>query len=441
MNHSKRSLPSRRWWRFLSIALLTLEVCGVLPALAQVQTNPAPTDEQTPSQQPIPPPPPVTTSAPAVSTPAGTATPAVGPRVEPIASMRDKKIKSVAAVAAHKQNYEFTLNDSEWLDTGAVVAAGELAKFTASGNITLADARTSTPDGLDRGWKDLLRQFPLNQAKAGALIGRVSDMGASVPFSIGSNGQIAMPTTGELYLRVNASSDLTFTGSYTVKLKFLPAPKPESKAADPVPLTPISSVITPAAFTEIPRRVSDVAEGQGDPGDMVNFALVGTQEQVQAAFKAAGWSTVDKSVQEAILNGLLKTLSHEAYTEMPMSTLYLFGRPQDMSFARADPLLVAAERHHLRVWQSSETVGGRLLWVGSATHDIGFEKDQRTGGVTHKIDPAVDKERDYLLQSFDAAGAYSSAAYVTPSNPLIDAKTATGGSFHSDGRIVVMELK
>ena len=158
-------------------------------------------------------------------------------------------------------------------------------------------------------------------------------------------------------------------------------------------------------------------------------------------FKAAGWSTVDKSVQEAILNGLLKTLSHEAYTEMPMSTLYLFGRPQDMSFARADPLLVAAERHHLRVWESSETVGGRQLWVGSATHDIGFEKDQRTGGVTHKIDPKVDKERDYLLQSFDAAGVFSSAAYVTPSDPLIDAKTATGGSFHSDGRIVVMELK
>jgi hypothetical protein len=124
-----------------------------------------------------------------------------------------------------------------------------------------------------------------------------------------------------------------------------------------------------------------------------------------------------------------------------MSTLYLFGRPQDMSYARADPLLVAAERHHLRVWQSDQTVAGRPLWVGSATHDIGFETDQRTGGVTHKIDPEVDKERDYLLQSFDAAGAFSSAAYVTPSNPLLDARTATGGSFQSDGRILTMELR
>jgi hypothetical protein len=121
--------------------------------------------------------------------------------------------------------------------------------------------------------------------------------------------------------------------------------------------------------------------------------------------------------------------------------LYLFGRPQDMSYARADPLMVAAERHHLRVWRTAQMIGGRPVWVGSSTHDIGFEKDQRNGKVTHKIDPEIDKERDYLLQSFDAAGVFSSAAYVMPDDPMLEARTATGGSFHSDGRIVVMDLK
>ena len=29
------------------------------------------------------------------------------------------------------------------------------------------------------------------------------------------------------------------------------------------------------------------------------------------------------------------------------------------------------------------------VWVGAATHDIGFEKDQRNGKVTREIDPAV----------------------------------------------------
>ncbi len=411
-----------------------------VPLHVSAQTNPAPEPKSGQSQLPDPPPPPATPSPSDVPPLAPVIAPAVGPRVEAIVSMRDRQGKN-AAIASHKQNYEFTLKDSEWLDTGVVVSAGELATFKSTGDITMADAREATPDGIDRGWKDLLRQFPLNQAKVGALIGRVSDIGASVPFAIGASGEVAMPTTGKLYLRINVSSDLSFTGDYTVKIKFSPAPKVKGNAVSATLAAPISTVITPDTFDDIPRRVSDVAAGHGHPGDMVNFAIVGTREQVQAAFQAAGWTAVDKSVQEAILDGLLKTLSREAYTAVPMSTLYLFGRPQDMSYARADPLLVAAERHHLRVWQSDKTVAGRPLWVGSATHDIGFEKDQRTGGVTHKIDPEIDKERDYLLQSFDAAGAFSSAAYVTPSNPLLDARTATGGSFQSDGRILTMELR
>jgi LssY C-terminus len=369
---------------------------------------------------------------------AGPPVTASGPRVEPIVSMRDKPGAGAAAIAPHKNSYNFTLKDSEWLDTGVVLGAGETANFTATGSFTLADARVATPDGLDRGWKDLLRQFPLNQAKVGALIGRVSDIGASVPFSIGASGQIAMPTSGTLYLRVNVSSDLAGTGSYAVKMTFAPIAKTTAASAS-VPA--VSTLVTPATFADIPRRVSDAATGAANEGDMVNFALVGTKEQVEAAYKGAGWVAVDKNVQDAVVNGLIRTLSHEAYTEMPMSTLYLFGRAQDMSFARADPLLVAAERHHLRVWLTDETVGGRPLWVGSSTHDIGFEKDQRNGNVTHKIDPQIDKERDFLLQSFDAAGVFSSAAYVTPTNPLTTARTATGGSFFSDGRIVVMDLK
>jgi hypothetical protein len=86
-------------------------------------------------------------------------------------------------------------------------------------------------------------------------------------------------------------------------------------------------------------------------------------------------------------------------------------------------------------------VNGKPLWVGSSTHDIGFEKDQRDNGVTHKIDPKIDKERDFLEQSFAAAGNLQTAAYVTPSDPLTTAKTATGGTFQSDGRIVVLILK
>lgn len=52
-------------------------------------------------------------------------------------------------------------------------------------------------------------------------MGRVSDAAASVPFSVGGGGEVTMPTSGRLFLRVNVSSDLTARGSYNVKMKFV----------------------------------------------------------------------------------------------------------------------------------------------------------------------------------------------------------------------------
>ena len=395
MKHSKRFRGAKRWTIWVSIWVVAAAVG--LPAVAQTSVE-------------------------------------VGPRLEVIPGMRARASADGKAQVTHKTSYDLTLKDDQWLDTGVTVGAGEEAQITASGTFTLADGRVAGPEGLERGWKDLLRAFPLNSAKAGALIGRVSDVVASVPFSVGASGEVTMPTNGRLFLRVNVSADLGATGSFKVKLKFVAA----SVKAVSDAVVGVTELVSPETFESIPRRVGDLA---GNPGDMVNYALVGTEAQVKAAFKAAGWVEVDKNVQDAVLHGILSTLSHEAYTEMPMSTLYLFGRAQDLSYARGDPLKVAAERHHLRVWRSTVSVGGRALWVGSCTHDIGFEKDQRNGNVTHKIDPKVDDERDYLLQSFDSTGAFTSAAYVTPESPMLTARTATGGSFYSDGRILVMVLR
>ena len=334
---------------------------------------------------------------------------------------------------ARKNSYSFKIDSSEWTDTGIEVTPADHLNFTATGNLTLADGRSAPPDGLTRGWKDLIRAYPLNSAGSGALIGRIGNQDAAVPFLIGASKDMDVSATGHLFLRLNLSSDLSGTGNIAVKMKLTNQPAQKTVSAPD-----LAHLLSPALFADIPRRVGDL---QGNPGDMVNYALIGTEDQVTKAFAAAGWVQVDKTTQDAVVHGLISTLSHAAYTEMPMSILYLFGRSQDLSFARAAPLEVAAIRHHLRVWKTTEMVGGEPLWVGSATHDNGFEKDQRNGGITHHIDANVDQERDFLEQSFAGAGVLAGAAYVLPANPLTTANTATGGSFQSDGRIVVMDLK
>jgi hypothetical protein len=123
-----------------------------------------------------------------------------------------------------------------------------------------------------------------------------------------------------------------------------------------------------------------------------------------------------------------------------MSPLYLFGRTQDYGWAHAEPITVVASRNHLRIWKAPFTVNGQTLWVGAATHDIGFEKDQRNNGLTHKIDPNIDLERDYVEKTLSSTGLVSQVTHFLPKNPLQEAKTATGGSFHSNGKVLVMKL-
>ena len=174
---------------------------------------------------------------------------------------------------------------------------------------------------------------------------------------------------------------------------------------------------------------------------MVNVLIVGTEDQVVKAFTTAGWVKVDKTVGTSVLNAALASLEKKDYLTMPMSVLYLFSRPQDYGFAHAEPLKVAMSRNHLRVWKSPYEVEGRPLWCIAATHDVGFERDQRNNGVTHKIDPAVDGERDYVDGTLSATGLVVQRDRISPPNPLTTAQTATGGEFHSDGRLVVLVLK
>ena len=83
---------------------------------------------------------------------------------------------------------------------------------------------------------------------------------------------------------------------------------------------------------------------------------------------------------------------------------------------------------------------GYEAWVGAGTHDIGFDRDNRNNGVTHKIDPDVDKERDYIGQSLQESSMVAKLDYVMPSKPSQEAVTATGATFHSDGRVLVIYL-
>jgi hypothetical protein len=267
------------------------------------------------------------------------------------------------------------------------------------------------------------------------LIARVGDVDYAQPFLLGAQKDVVSPVGGKLWIGINQSASDAGTGSYTVKLEILPADAGGSRGL----ATPVENIpgVDNSLFEKIPRRISDKA---GDPGDMVNFLILGTEEQMKKAFTTAGWVKVDADLRETLLNGAIASLSKESYLTMPMSPLYLFGRSQDYGWAHAEPIAVVASRNHLRIWLAPFTLQGQTLWVGAATHDIGFEKDKRNDGITHRIDPDIDLERQYVEKTLSGTGLVDQVSHFLPIDPMKEAKTATGGSFHSNGEVLVLRL-
>src|SRR5215469_14615541 len=348
-----------------------------------------------------------------------------------------------------------TVNSSQqWVDTNIDLNPGEKVKLTASGEITYppegkSQERTFGPEGLPRSFSDVVRQYPVGDAGRGALVGRLGAADSGQPFLIGAGKEFVAPVAVRLFLGINQSTKdaANAQGSFQVTIAVLEAGAAGAAGANAgaaaaggvLAETNVPS-LTSELLEKIPRRVTDQ---QGNPGDMVNVLIVGTEDQMVQAFTTAGWVKVDASVESTVLSGVLATLGKKDYLTLPMSKLYLFQRPQDYGFAHAEAVTVAMSRHHLRAWKSPSPyqVDGRPLWCIAATHDIGFARDQRNNKITHRIDPAIDNEREYVNSTLSGTGLVTQRTHVTPATPLKEAKTATGGSFNSDGRILVLVLK
>lgn len=123
-----------------------------------------------------------------------------------------------------------------------------------------------------------------------------------------------------------------------------------------------------------------------------------------------------------------------------MAHFFLYGRTQDYSYALPDPTHILSQRHHLRVWRTDCKVNGTPVWVAAATHDVAIEIKLWKPNMTHRIDPEVDAERDFVKKSLEDTRMVTRRDYVSPGEPVYEATTTGGQPYFSDGRLVMLEL-
>jgi hypothetical protein len=105
-----------------------------------------------------------------------------------------------------------------WLDTGIDLKPGDMFRISASGALHYPSYRESDAEGIPRGWRDLIRIYPLGNANHGALIGRVGDESAQ-SFLVGSSRESRAAVAGRLYLGLNQTESEHPEGSLHITIE------------------------------------------------------------------------------------------------------------------------------------------------------------------------------------------------------------------------------
>ena len=132
------------------------------------------------------------------------------------------------------------------------------------------------------------------------------------------------------------------------------------------------------------------------------------------------------------------TLRQTGYNDAPVSTLHLQGKAPDIVFQKS--LNTFAKRHHLRIWQLKPTYQGREVWIAAATHDIATTNERAGTKWSHRIDPHIDRERDWVETDLLFIGSATSYAEVDRPGAPKNLSNATGDTIVTDGKISVVAL-
>ncbi|HTQ98181.1 MAG TPA: LssY C-terminal domain-containing protein, partial [Candidatus Acidoferrum sp.] len=196
--------------------------------------------------------------------------------------------------------------------------------------------------------------------------------------------------------------------------------------------------VDPALEKVVQTAPMRTAATNSKPSDPTNLMFIGSDKQLVAAFGEAGWFDAENVNVKSAFKAAQATVRNTGYANAPMSTLLLEGRKPDMVFQKS--LNTFAKRHHVRVWKLEKTYDGQDVWIGAATHDIATVSSRGATKWSHRIDPHVDREREWVGTDLLFVG--TGTAYAAVDRPSAPKKlsNATGDDIVTDGKVWVIQL-
>lgn len=196
----------------------------------------------------------------------------------------------------------------------------------------------------------------------------------------------------------------------------------------------------------------------GFASDPINIGIVCTRHQLIEAMDQAGWHMADPHDPKHLVKHIFNIVVGGTYHNAPVSTLYMFGRKQDIAF-EIPVEGTSTRRHHVRFWattfnegqsisvrsihwhhRSARVKGDTLLWVGAASLDVGIMLIRHNMQLTHMVHPDTNQERELIVSGLRSEGIISRTEKLKLGNPYKLVNRTWRGELHTDGVMEVIYL-
>ena len=201
-----------------------------------------------------------------------------------------------------------------------------------------------------------------------------------------------------------------------------------SPSATPQALASISS----NTVARLPHYSETLTGARMEP---ISLIFIGSQAHIEQAFTSAGWYQADTPTVGNSLHEFLTAAQNQQYLTAPVTPSYLDAKPQTLAFEKPTSINTLQQRHHTRIWKLDFEVNGQPVWVATASLDTGIGVGSKVPLPTHHIDPNVDAERTYILNSLGTT--HPTFVKIVP--PQLG-HNASGDSFFTDGQAAVAVL-
>lgn len=202
-------------------------------------------------------------------------------------------------------------------------------------------------------------------------------------------------------------------------------------------LTVVIQLDVPVERAFAPGRLATHSEDiLGQPQEPISLIVLAEEDAaLLEAFDKAGWHLADKPGISTMSRAAFAVWFNNEYDTAPITPAFWNGRPHDFGFQAATVDKNLRQRHHARFWRTGfRTSDGQLIFVGTASFDDGLK-----WGLTHRIDPNIDAERDFLANDLGTTGLVRSERSIQLVSPVMG-QNLTGDPFFTDGKAILLQV-